>query len=53
MMMATSDMNKNPALFLEPGNNLTTGHKIIVHTIHITSILMSNCKLYQPSLLQI
>jgi hypothetical protein len=38
VMMATSNMNEYPAFFFEPGDNLMTGHEIIVHTIHIMSI---------------
>jgi hypothetical protein len=45
VMVATSNMNKNPAFLLELGNDIMTGHETIIHTIHMMSMVCTN----QPS----
>lgn len=38
VMMAASNMNKNPAIRFEFGNDVSTVHALIVHIIHTLSI---------------
>ncbi len=38
MMVAATDVDKLPAILLEPGDDFTTVHVYIIHTIHTVSI---------------
>jgi hypothetical protein len=41
VMMAATNMDKYPSFFFEPGDDLATGHRFIVHTVHIVSTSMN------------
>lgn len=38
LMMTPANVDEDPSLFLESGDNFMTGHKVIVHIIHTLSM---------------